>query len=52
MREVITEQELNANKGGEGGKDNPDGRSSVILHFQISVEQISDMKISSTFPFV
>ena len=27
--EVITEEELNANKGGEAGKDNPDVKPSV-----------------------
>jgi hypothetical protein len=28
-REVITEEELNANKGGEAGKDSPDVKPSV-----------------------
>ena len=30
--EVITEEELNANKGGEAGKDNPDVKLSSVIH--------------------
>jgi hypothetical protein len=32
-REVITEEELNANKGGEAGKDSPDVKPSVSWGF-------------------
>ena len=30
--EVITEEELNANKGGEAGKDNPEVKPSSVVH--------------------
>ena len=30
--EVTAEEELNANKGGEAGKDNPDVKPSSVVH--------------------